>query len=76
MRSNQTRKYFSSFVKSLPQLSHKEKEVLIRRLKGKTLTAIGRKLGVTEGRIRQIEGAAVAKAKDKMRQLSLFRRLS
>ncbi|KKR10987.1 MAG: hypothetical protein UT39_C0012G0009 [Candidatus Woesebacteria bacterium GW2011_GWA1_39_21] len=74
MRSNRTLKYFSFFVKKIPALSGKEREVLLKRLRKKTLTSIGKNYGVTEGRIRQIERTALLKIKSKSHQLALFRK--
>ena len=73
MRSNQTLKYFSYFVKHTPQLTEKEKKVLFERLKEVTLSKIGKSFNFTEGRIRQIEKGAIAKIKSKIYQLSLFK---
>ncbi len=73
MRSNQTLKYFSYFVKHIPQLTEKEKKVLFERLKEITLSKIGKSFNLTEGRIRQIEKGAIAKIKSKIYQPSLFK---
>jgi DNA-directed RNA polymerase sigma subunit (sigma70/sigma32) len=73
MRSNRTLKYFSRFIKSVPQLNQKEKDVLIGRLRENTLEGIGGSFGRSEARIRQIEKRALAKIKNKKYQLSLFR---
>jgi DNA-directed RNA polymerase sigma subunit (sigma70/sigma32) len=73
MRSNRTLKYFSYFVKHIPQLTGKEKEILFERLKEITLSKIGDSFNLTEGRIRQIERGAIAKIKSKTHQLSLFK---
>jgi len=66
-------RYFSFLIKSLPQLTGREKEVLIRRLKARTLDKIGGKFDLTEGRIRQIERTAILKVKSKAKQLALFK---
>jgi DNA-directed RNA polymerase sigma subunit (sigma70/sigma32) len=73
MRSNQTLKYFRFFIKHIPQLNGREKEVLLKRLKRVTLEKIGEFFGLTEGRIRQIEKLAIAKIKRKSQQLALFK---
>ena len=73
MRGNRTIRYFSAHILKLPHLSSKEKEVLIRRLKTITLNNIGKKYGVTEGRIRQIERNALKRLKSKSYQQKLFK---
>ena len=74
MRSNKTLSYFTAHIRKYPHLSVKEKEILIFRLKKRTLVNIGEKFGVTEARIRQIERIAIRKIKSKMIQLALFKR--
>lgn len=76
MRSNKTLRYFSFFIKKIPDLSGKEREILLKRLRKKTLISIGKYYGVTEGRIRQIEKIAIRKIKSKSRQLALFKKAS
>jgi DNA-directed RNA polymerase sigma subunit (sigma70/sigma32) len=73
MRSNQTIKYFSRFILRFPQLSGREKEILLKRLTIKSLEQIGESYNVTEARVRQIEKKALEKIKNKAQQLSLFR---
>jgi len=73
MRGNRTIRYFSYFVKSIPQLTNKEKIVLRSRLKKVTLDNLGSQFEVTEGRIRQIEKSAIGKIKSKIYQMSLFK---
>lgn len=73
MRGNRTIRYFSYFIKNIPQLSNKEKRVLSQRLHGTTLEDIGKEFELTEGRIRQIERSAIAKIKSKVYQMSLFK---
>ena len=75
MRSNKTLKYFSSFVRSAPNLTGKEKEVVVKRLNKKTLQGIGEAWGLTEARIRQIESVAIRKLKSESKQLALFKKL-
>lgn len=72
MRANRSVRFFIAQTKKLPQLTLKEKGVVIARLKRKTLDTIGLKYGVTEGRIRQIEKSALNKFKSKLYQLKLF----
>lgn len=75
MRGNRTISYFSAQIKKLPQLTQKEKDILVKRLAFSTLEKIGDGFDVTEGRIRQIEKKAIAKIKSKTPQLSLFKKI-
>ncbi len=70
--STQTAKYFISIIKNAKELSKKEKDILIRRLKETTLRKIGKKYKVSDERIRQIEEKALEKFIKKMCQLMLF----
>ena len=70
--ANKTLAYFRIFIKNSSFLSGKVKAVILKRLQKTTLTEIGKKFGLTEGRIRQIEKLALAKIKSKTRQLTLF----
>jgi len=72
MRSNQTILYFKSLIKHKFDLTGKESEILIKRLRRNTLEEIGKKFGITESRVRQIEKAALSKIKSKTHQLTLF----
>jgi DNA-directed RNA polymerase sigma subunit (sigma70/sigma32) len=72
MRGNRTLRYFSKYIKFLPQLSFKERYVLKKRLRMITLESIGEKFSVTESRIRQIERLALIKLKKKIYQPKLF----
>jgi len=72
--SNKTIRYFSVFIKKIPDLSGKERKVLLGRLRKRTLTKIGKAFGVTEGRIRQIEKKAIGKIRSKHHQLALFKK--
>ena len=74
MRANRTRRYFAAHIKKFPHLSIREKDILIKRLRSITLEKIGKKYGVTEARIRQIEKAAIFKIKLKGHQLKLFKK--
>jgi len=74
MRSNRTLKYFSGFIKKIPDLTGKERVILLGRLRKKTHIMIGKSFGVTEGRIRQIEKTSIRKIKSKSHQLNLFRK--
>ncbi|KKQ73713.1 MAG: hypothetical protein US96_C0055G0012 [Candidatus Woesebacteria bacterium GW2011_GWB1_38_5b] len=73
MRSNQTLKYFSSFIKNIPDLTANERLVLFKRLEEDTHIKIGKRWNVTEGRVRQIEKAAIKKIRSKTHQLALFK---
>lgn len=76
MKGNRTLRYFSGYIKKLPQLSFKEKYILRKRSRGKTLEELGKKFEVTEGRIRQIERVAIVKIKNKIYQQKLFSKKS
>lgn len=73
MTANRTWRYFSNYVDKLPQISAKEKDVLLSRLRKVTLSQIGKKYHVTEGRIRQIEKLAIAKIMHRVYQQKLFK---
>lgn len=75
MRANRTLRFFTHYIDKLPQLTPKEKEVLISRIQRKSLNEIGNLFMVTEGRIRQIEKTALKKINLKTIQLSLFHSL-
>ena len=70
--SNRTIDYFISIVKNAKELNKKEKEILIKRLKDRTLEKIGKKYKVSSERIRQIEEKALLKFIKKICQLNLF----
>jgi len=70
--SNQSIAYFASIIKNSKDLNWREKEILLNRLKKKTLKKIGRKQKVTGERIRQIEKQALTKFIKKINQLLLF----
>jgi len=76
MRSNKTVYYYISHISKLPQLTSKERFVLVRRLRKITLEKIGKKLGVSEGRVRQIEKSAISKIKNKIYQQALFKKIA
>jgi DNA-directed RNA polymerase sigma subunit (sigma70/sigma32) len=73
VRSNQTLKYFSRFIKRFPHLTGREREVLLKRLNVNSLEKIGKSYNVTEARVRQIERSAILKIKSKAQQLALFK---
>lgn len=70
--SNRTVEYFISIVQSSKELTKKEKEVLVKRLKDRTLEKIGKRYKVSGERIRQIEERALLKFLQKICQLNLF----
>lgn len=70
--SNRTIEYFVSIVQNSKELTKKEKEILVKRLKDKTLGKIGKKYKVTGERIRQLEEKALLKFIAKICQLNLF----
>lgn len=70
---NQTINCFKKIIEESDKLNKKEKEILIKRVKGKTLEDIGKKYKVTAERIRQIEEYAVNKFLKKIYQLVLFK---
>lgn len=69
---NKTIGYFVSLVEGSDKLNKKEKDVLAKRAKGRTLEKIGKKYKVSGERIRQIEGVALIKFMKKIYQLLLF----
>lgn len=70
--SNQTFLYFNSFIKNSRVLSHKEKDILLSRLKKKRLKTLGRRYKVSAEWIRQLEKHALGKFFKKINQLLLF----
>lgn len=69
---NQTTAYFVSVITGSPKLKKKEKEILINRLRKRTLQKIGKKYKVSGERIRQVEQVALIKFKKIIYQLGLF----
>ncbi len=65
---NQTINYFVSLIKQTDKLKKTEKEILIKRLRQKTLKKIGRQYKKTGERIRQIEKTAIIKLVKKIYQ--------
>lgn len=74
--ANQTTAYFVSIISSSPKLKKKEREILINRLRRKTLKKIGKKYKVSGERIRQIEQIALIKFKKIIYQLLLFSKIN
>jgi DNA-directed RNA polymerase sigma subunit (sigma70/sigma32) len=70
--SNQTIAYFVSLIENSPKLKKKEKEILINRLRRKTLKKIGRKHKVCGERIRQVEKFSLEKFVKSIYQPPLF----
>lgn len=69
---NKTVGYFISIIAESNKLNKREKDILIKRARGKTLKKIGRKYKLTAERIRQIEAVAIVKFLKKIYQLMLF----
>lgn len=69
---NKTIGYFISIIQSSSRITDKEKDILIKRVKGIHLRKIGRKYKITAERIRQIEEKAIEKLLKKIYQLMLF----
>ena len=74
MFSNRTLRFFTFFIKNTPDLTGKEKDVLLKRLKTETLEKTGKFFNLTEGRVRQIERSALDKIRSKTHQLTLFKK--
>jgi DNA-directed RNA polymerase sigma subunit (sigma70/sigma32) len=72
MRGNKTLAYFSKTIDKIAELTAREKEVVLKRLRSKTLEKIGKKFKLTEARIRQIEKTALMKIESKWHQQRLF----
>lgn len=71
--SSQSLVYFISIINHARYLNRKEKDILVRRLKGLTLEKIGKRYKVSDERIRQIEENALLKlGNKKISQLLLF----
>lgn len=70
--ANQSIAYFAYIIKNSKDLTRREKEILLFRLKKKTLKKIGRKYKLSGERIRQIEKEALQKFVKKINQLLLF----
>lgn len=70
--SNKTVWYFIEFIKNSDKLNPKEKDILINRVKGKSLSQIGKKFKLTGERIRQKEEVAILKLMKKIYQMILF----
>jgi len=70
--ANQSIAYFAYIIKNSKDLTRREKEILLFRLKKKILKKIGRKYKLSGERIRQIEKEALQKFVKKINQLLLF----
>jgi len=70
--SSQSLEYFILVINQARNLTKKEKDILLRRLKGITLRKIGRRYKLTAERIRQVEEEALTKLSKKISQLLLF----
>lgn len=71
-KGNQTLIYFTSLIQDSEKLNKKEKDILIKRIRGRHLRKIGRKYKVSAERVRQIEETAIKKLLKKIYQLMLF----
>jgi DNA-directed RNA polymerase sigma subunit (sigma70/sigma32) len=69
---NKTIGYFISIIESSSRITNREKDILIKRIKGIHLEKIGKKYKLTAERIRQIEERAIEKLLKKIYQLMLF----
>ena len=69
---NQTRMFFSYIVLSSYKIDDREKDIIKKRLRGRTLEQIGKKMKVSAERVRQIEEEALEKMSDKVYQMVLF----
>lgn len=72
---NKTIGYFILLIEGSDKLNKKEKDILVKRVKGKTLKKISKKYKVSAERIRQIEEIAIIKFMKKIYQLLLFDKL-
>ncbi len=70
--SNKTLIYLASLINDSDKLTVLEKDILLSRIKGKTLKKIGKKYKISAERVRQKEEIAVGKLKKKMYQMVLF----
>lgn len=70
---NKTIGYFILLIEGSDKLNKKEKDILVKRVKGKTLKKISKKYRVSAERIRQIEEIAIKKFLKKIYQLILFK---
>lgn len=70
--SSQTALRFAEIIRESRELTRKEKDILLRRLRREPLTRIGRRYKVTGERIRQIENEALVKLLGGDSQLLLF----
>lgn len=73
MMNNQTIVYFIQIVNNTEFLKNKEKAILVDRLKGKSLEAIGKKFKLSAERIRQIEENSLSKFFKSIKQLIMFK---
>lgn len=70
--SSQTLLYFQTVIQNSKELTHREKDVLSKRLDKVTLEKISRRYKLSDERVRQIEEEALAKFLKKACQLFLF----
>jgi DNA-binding CsgD family transcriptional regulator len=55
----------NAFRAALAELGERERTVFLQRLAGKTLEEVGKKLGVTRERVRQIEARAIRRLRER-----------
>ena len=70
--SNKTVGYFASVVATAKELTPRERDILLSRLKRSKLKKIAKHYHITPERVRQIEQTALKKIIQKKAQLLLF----
>lgn len=70
--ANKTISYFSATITQSKELTKREKDILVKRLRKKKLEKIGKEYKISAERVRQIEGRALTKFIRKTAQLLLF----
>ncbi len=70
--SSQTLLYFQTVIQNSKELTHREKDILVKRLDRVTLEKLSRRYKLSDERVRQIEEEALAKFLKKACQLFLF----
>lgn len=70
--SSQTLLYFQTVIQNSKELTHREKDILVKRLDKVTLEKISHRYKLSDERVRQIEEEGLAKFLKKACQLFLF----
>ncbi len=70
--SSQTLLYFQTVIQNSKELTHREKDILVKRLDRVTLEKLSRRYKLSDERVRQIEEEGLAKFLKKACQLLLF----